>query len=157
VALGVVALGLFAALRRLLDVALILAPIALAASLTLAIAVAAGLTFNFANVIVVPLLIGLGVSSAVHLVVRSRRDRTAAVMRSSTPRAVLFSALTTIASFASLALSSHWGQASMGLLLLIAMSVNLLCFLVVLPALLSAVEARSGTTAPSALPSAGET
>jgi len=78
------------------------------------------------------------------------------VMRLSTQRAVLFSALTTIASFASLALSSHWGQASMGLLLLIAMSVNLLCFLVVLPALLSAVEARSGATAPSALPSAGE-
>ena len=152
VALGVIALGLIVVLRRLLDVALILGPILLAASLTFGVAVATGLTFNFANVIVVPLLIGLGVSSAVHLVVRARRDRTAVVMRSSTPRAVLFSALTTIASFASLALSSHWGQASMGLLLLIAMSANLLCFLVVLPALLSAVETRRDRKTPAAPP-----
>ncbi|MCW5771530.1 MAG: MMPL family transporter, partial [Rhodospirillaceae bacterium] len=144
VAVAVIALGLLAILRRPLDVVLILAPIGLAAALTFGVAVATGLSFNFANVIVVPLLIGLGVSSAVHLVIRARRDRTAAALRSSTPRAVLFSALTTIASFASLALSSHWGQASMGLLLLIAMTANLFCFLVVLPALLGSIERRHG-------------
>lgn len=152
VALGVIAIGLFATLRRPLEVALILAPILLASALTMAVAVIAGISFNFANVIVVPLLIGLGVSSAVHLVVRARRDRTDGAMRSSTPRAILFSALTTIASFASLALSSHWGQASMGLLLLIAMTANLLCFLIVLPALLATVEARKGAAAAAISP-----
>ena len=86
--------------------------------------------------------IGLGVSSGIHLVMRARRDTTIELLNTTTPRAVLFSAFTTIASFASLAISSHWGQASMGLLLLIAISVNLVCYLIVLPALLATVEQK---------------
>ena len=55
----------------------------------------------------------------------------------STPRAVLFSALTTIGSFGSIALSGHPGTASMGVLLTIAISLTLVCTLVLLPALLA--------------------
>ncbi len=137
-----ICLGLLILLRNISDLLLILAPLLLASALTTGIAVLAGLSFNFANVIVLPLLIGLGVSSGVHLVIRARRDSTIELLQTTTPRAVLFSAFATIVSFASLAASSHWGQASMGLLLLIAMSVNLVCYLVVLPALLAAVEQR---------------
>jgi hypothetical protein len=141
IAFALITLGLLILLRNITDVLLILAPLLLASAVTIGVAVAVGLAFNFANVIVLPLLIGLGVSSGIHLVVRARRD-SMALMRTTTPRAVLFSALTTIASFATLAISSHWGQASMGLLLLIAISVNLVCYLVALPALLAYVEQR---------------
>ncbi|MGH7003400.1 MAG: MMPL family transporter, partial [Alphaproteobacteria bacterium] len=142
IAFVLISLGLIVLLRSITDLLLILAPLLLATALTVGIARAVDLSFNFANVIVLPLLIGLGVSSGIHLVIRARRDTTIELLNTSTPRAVLFSAFTTIASFASLSISSHWGQASMGLLLLIAISVNLMCYLVVLPALLASVEQR---------------
>ncbi|MFO0988241.1 MAG: MMPL family transporter [Alphaproteobacteria bacterium] len=154
IAFVLITLGLLILLRSVTDVLLILAPLFLASAVTIGIAVVAGLAFNFANIIVLPLLIGLGVSSGIHLVVRARRD-TVELMSTTTPRAVLFSALTTIASFATLAISSHWGQASMGLLLLIAITVNLVCYLVALPALLAYVERlRSGRRARGAAPAA---
>jgi len=142
IAFVLICAGLLLLLRSVADLLLILAPLLLASAMTVGVARAVDLSFNFANVIVLPLLIGLGVSSGIHLVIRTRRDITIELLNTTTPRAVLFSAFTTIASFASLAISSHWGQASMGLLLLIAISVNLVCYLVVLPALLASVEQR---------------
>ncbi len=129
---------LLAVLRRLSEMVLVLAPLALAGVLTAAASVALGLSFNFANVIVLPLLLGLGVASGIHLVLRRRQERDgAAVLASSTPRAVLFSALTTVASFGSLALSGHRGMTSMGQLLTIALAFTLLATLVVLPSLMT--------------------
>jgi multidrug efflux pump subunit AcrB len=142
IAFVLICVGLLLLLRSVTDLLLILAPLLLATSVTTGIAVVSGISFNFANIIVLPLLIGLGVSSGIHLVIRARRDTTIELLNTTTPRAVLFSAFTTIVSFASLAISSHWGQASMGILLLIAMSVNLVCYLVALPALLAYVEQR---------------
>jgi predicted RND superfamily exporter protein len=101
--------------------------------------------FNFANVIVLPLLFGLGVAGGIHMVSRhrARRERHAmrGILRTSTPRAVVFSALTTIASFGALALSSHRGTASLGLLLTLAITLTTAVTLTVLPALLAT---RSG-------------
>lgn len=131
-------------LRRIRDVALVFAPLALAALLTVAVSVLSGLAFNFANVIVLPLLFGLGVASAIHLVLRERRGAGLdALFGTSTPRAVVFSALTTIGSFASIALSSHPGTASMGILLAVAIALTLVCTLVVLPALMALLN-RNG-------------
>ncbi|MDX1575780.1 MAG: MMPL family transporter, partial [Kiloniellales bacterium] len=123
-------------LRQAAAVALVLAPLLLAAVLTVAATVLFGLPFNFANVIVLPLLFGLGVASGLHIVLRARQAGSQRVLRTSTPRAVLFSALTTVGSFGALALSSHKGTASMGLLLTIAIGLTIVCTLVVLPALL---------------------
>ena len=93
--------------------------------------------FNFANVIVLPLLLGFGVDSGIHLVSRRRQRSDAdAVMESSTPRAVLLSALTTIASFGALSLSPHWGTASLGILLSIGMTLIIVSVIVVLPVLM---------------------
>ena len=132
-----VTIVLLVLLRRVSDTALVLAPLVLAALLTGATSVVLGLPFNFANVIVLPLLFGLGVASGVHLVMRRRRTEDAAeLLRTSTPRAVLYSALTTIASFGSLALSGHRGMTSMGQLLTIAIVYTLIGTLVVLPALM---------------------
>jgi len=125
-------------LGRVRDVLLVFAPLALAALMTVAAVAAFGLAFNFANVIVLPLLFGLGVASAIHLVMRAR-DRSGLddLFATNTPRAVMFSALTTIGSFASIALSAHPGTASMGILLTIAIALTLVCTLVVLPALMA--------------------
>ena len=131
-----ITLLLAAMLRQVAAVALVLAPLLLAAVLTVAATVLFALPFNFANVIVLPLLFGLGVASGLHIVLRARQAGPQRVLLTSTPRAVLFSALTTVGSFGALALSSHKGTASMGLLLTIAIGLTIVCTLVVLPALL---------------------
>jgi uncharacterized protein len=143
-ALALITVLLALVLRRLRDILLVLAPLALAVLLTGATAVLLGLSLNFANVIALPLLLGLGVSGAIHVVMRWREEKfSSAVAASSTPRAVLFSALTTIASFGSLALSQHRGLASMGLLLTIAILWSLVSTLVVLPSVLALLGRRA--------------
>ena len=144
IAFAAVCIVLLVVLRSVRDTVLVIFPLILAAIYTGAASVLLDLPFNFANVIVLPLLFGLGVASGIHLVIRARRvaDITA-LMRTSTPRAVLFSALTTIASFGSLALSGHRGMTSMGQLLTIAIVFTLLCALIVLPALLKWTEQRA--------------
>jgi len=138
IALGAIVLILAVLLRRVRDVVLVFAPLALAALLTVAASVLFDLPFNYANVIVLPLLFGLGVANGIHLVLRERSEvGLGAVMETSTPRAVTFSALTTIGSFGSMALSGHSGTSSMGLLLTIAIAFNLMCTLGVLPALMA--------------------
>jgi hypothetical protein len=130
-------LVLLATMQSIIDTLLVFLPIALAATLTFAATVLFDIPFNFANVIVLPLLIGLGVAGGVHLVARARAEGgSAAFMRTNTPRAVLLSALTTIGSFASLGISDHRGMASMGFLLTIAIAFTLICTLIVLPTVL---------------------
>lgn len=130
-------------LRRVRDVLLIFAPLLLAGILTVATTVALGLSFNFANVIVLPLLFGLGVASGIHLVMRERDEAGGVdVLETSTPRAIVFSSLTTIGSFGSLGVSGHPGTASMGVLLTVAIGMTLACTLGVLPALMEIFPAR---------------
>jgi predicted RND superfamily exporter protein len=130
-------------LRRVADVVLILIPLALAAALTSALSFAFGLSFNFANIIVLPLLLGLGIASAIHLVVRWRHsDGSLEMIASSTPRAVFFSAMTTIAAFGSLAVSGHLGMRSMGILLAIALASTLIATLIVLPSLMAVLGTK---------------
>ena len=131
---------LLVGLRGVIDALLVRAPLVLAALWAVASAVALGLPFNFANIIVLPLLLSLGVASGIHLVMRARSEAAGAKLTdTSTPRAVVFSALTTIGSFGTLALSAHRGTASMGALLTIAIFFTLLCTLIVLPALMAMV------------------
>jgi hypothetical protein len=84
------------------------------------------------------LLIGLGIDSAIHYVTRAREARTGTdVIRTWTPRAVLISGVTTMGSFGAFWLSAHRGMASMGELLAVAITITLLCTLVVLPQLIT--------------------
>ncbi len=128
----------FVVLRRLDDVLLALAPLLLAGALLAGYTVIFNSPFNFANVIVLPLLVGLGIDSAIHYVMRARAAGAGTdVIRSWTPRAVLISGVTTMGSFGSLWLSAHRGMASMGELLAVAITITLLCTLIVLPQLIS--------------------
>ena len=142
-AAALITLALIVVLRRGTDVALVLIPLALAGVMTLAATVILDLPFNFANVIVLPLLIGLGVDGGIHVMLRARETESTALLESSTPKAVFISAITTIGSFGTLAVSPHRGTASMGELLTVSVALTLVCMLVVLPALLKLVKSRS--------------
>jgi uncharacterized protein len=133
---------LFLALHRVLDVVLVLAPLILSALLTLLVTVLLRLPLNFANIIALPLLLGVGVSFNIYFVMNWRAGRHA-ILGSATARAIVFSALTTGTAFGSLALSAHPGTASMGTLLLISLACTLVASLVFIPALLSSVHART--------------
>lgn len=133
---GVVTLLLLLlALRSAADASRVMLPLLLAGAMTGAAAVVLGLGFNYANVIALPLLLGVGVDNGIHMVHRSRDGANRDLLDTSTARAVLYASLTTIFSFGNLALSSHPGTASMGRLLTIGMLAVLICTLVVLPAL----------------------
>ena len=134
-AVAAITIILLIALRRVSDVARVMAPLLLASLLTVLASVLLPLPLNFANIIALPLLLGVGVSFNVYFVMNWRAGRTAP-LASPTARAVLFSALTTATAFGSLALSHHPGTASMGYLLLLSLSCTLVVTLVFLPALL---------------------
>ena len=146
IAVGAIMVLLFLVLGRLGDMALVFVPLVLAATMTVASSAALGLPFNLANVIVLPLLFGLGVAGGIHLVTREREERrnrhAGGVLVTSTPRAVVFSALTTIGSFGSIALSSHPGTSSMGVLLTVSISLTLASTLIFLPALMVVIADR---------------
>jgi uncharacterized protein len=127
------------ALRRAREVLLVLAPLLLSALLTLLVAVLLPLRLNFANIIALPLLLGVGVSFNIYFVMNWREGR-GGLLASATARAIVFSAMTTGTAFGSLALSAHPGTASMGRLLLISLGCTLLASLVFIPALLSGLK-----------------
>ena len=126
---------LLAALRRPLDAALVLAPLLLSSALTVLAMRLGGLSLNYANIIALPLLLGVGVSFNIYFVMNWRAG-SAPRLASATTRAVIFSALTTGTAFGSLAVSAHPGTASMGTLLLISLGCTLAGSLVFVPALL---------------------
>jgi hopanoid biosynthesis associated RND transporter like protein HpnN len=141
---------LYGVLGTVRDTALVIAPVLLAAVLAVGTVVLLGMAINFANVIAVPLLLGLGVDSCIHIVSRAREQADVrSVLASSTSRAVLFSALTTVGSFGTLMLSHHRGTASIGELLAITIGLTLVCALVVLPALIEMLGGAA-RTAPEA-------
>ena len=131
-----IAILLLVVLRKLLDVALVLGMLMLAASITVVMAVLLPLPLNFANIIALPLLLGVGVSFNIYFVMNWRRGARR-FLGTATARAVLFSALTTATAFGSLALSAHPGTASMGRLLVLSLGATLASTWLVLPVVLS--------------------
>ncbi len=125
---------------------LILTPMALAFLLTAAASVWLAVPLNFANVIVVPLILGIGVHSGVIFIVRDWKDpkREDNLLKSSMARATLFSNLATMISTASLAFSPHQGIASIGILLSICLAFLILSTLLFLPSLIVLLKVRVG-------------
>lgn len=130
-----IALLLWIVLRKFVDVLLTLVPLILAGVLTLEICVLIGLPLNFANIIALPLLLGVGVAFKIYYIMAWRAGQTN-LLQSSLTRAVFWSALTTGTAFGSLWLSSHPGTSSMGELLALSL-VTTMCFAVLFqPALM---------------------
>jgi hopanoid biosynthesis associated RND transporter like protein HpnN len=126
-------------LRSVVDTIFVLIPLTLAGILTIAAMVVLGISFNFANVIALPLILGVGVDYSVYLVQRGHAAASSKVnlLQTSTARAVLYGALITMANFVNLMFTPHPGMVSMGALLTIGLGMTLVCALVLLPSLLA--------------------
>jgi hopanoid biosynthesis associated RND transporter like protein HpnN len=143
-AFGSIAILLFIVLRRISDVLLTLVPLLLAGLVTLEICVLIGLKLNFANVIALPLLLGLGVAFKIYFVMAWRAGVTE-LLQSSLTRAVFFSALSTATAFGSLWLSSHPGTSSMGKLLALSLVCTLAAAVLFQPALMGPPRVKAGS------------
>jgi hopanoid biosynthesis associated RND transporter like protein HpnN len=130
-------------LRRAVDVMLTMTPVLLSGLLTFATCAILDLPLNFANIIALPLLFGVGVAFNIYFVTAWRAGETA-LLSSSLMRAVVFSALTTATAFGALWLSHHPGTASMGRLLMISLGWELFVTILVRPALLARPPTRAG-------------
>lgn len=133
VAIVVLLLLMYRNVRKTL---LIIMPLLLAALLTGATNVLLDNPFNFANIIALPLLLGMGIDSSILIMHRhhSNSCEDENLLQSSTTRGIIFSSITTLCSFSSLAFTAHQGMASMGLVLAIGLTFTVMCSLIVLPA-----------------------
>jgi hopanoid biosynthesis associated RND transporter like protein HpnN len=130
-----IAILLWIVLRRFTDVLLTLIPLLLAGVVTLEICVLIGLKLNFANIIALPLLLGIGVAFKIYYIMAWRAGQTG-LLQSALTRAVIFSALTTATAFGSLWLSSHPGTSSMGKLLALSLACTLAAAVLFQPVLM---------------------
>jgi hopanoid biosynthesis associated RND transporter like protein HpnN len=134
-ALAVIGLLLWITLRRITDVLMTLVPLLVAGAVTMEICVLIGLPLNFANIVALPLMLGIGVAFKIYYVTAWRSGRTN-LLQTSLTRAIFFSALTTATAFGSLWLSSHPGTSSMGKLLTLSLLTTLAAVLLFQPALM---------------------
>jgi uncharacterized protein len=130
-----IAVMLWIALHRLRDVVLTLLPLIVAGAVTLELMVLIGESLNFANVIALPLLLGVGVAFKIYYVMAWRAGRTN-LLQSTLTRAVFYSALTTVTAFGSLWLSKQPGLSSMGKLMALALVCTLSAAVLFQPALM---------------------
>ncbi len=137
IALITIALLLFGIRRNLTDTLLVMTPLILAGLFTMASTVLTNTPINYANIIALPLLLGLGVDNGIHMVEKLHHSLSEEqnIYQSSTARAMFYGALTTASSFAGLAFSPHQGIASMGLIITIGIFWIMTCTFIVLPAL----------------------
>jgi hopanoid biosynthesis associated RND transporter like protein HpnN len=134
-AFAAISLILFAVLRRASDIFYTLFPLLMAGVVTLELCVLLDLKLNFANIIALPLLLGVGVAFKIYYVLAWRAGETS-LLASSLTRAVFFSAMTTASAFGSLWLSSHPGTSSMGKLLSLSLVTTLIAAVVFQPILM---------------------
>lgn len=93
--------------------------------------------FNPANIMTLPLVIGIGVTNGIHILNRFAEEHTPSILAKSTGKAVLVSGLTTIAGFGSLILAKHQGIKSLGIIMAIGVAGCMIAGLTFLPALLN--------------------
>jgi|TARA_B100002003_G_scaffold251667_1_gene296584 hopanoid biosynthesis associated RND transporter like protein HpnN len=138
IAIGCIMIVLVLTLRSFIDAILVFIPLAMTTMITFAATVIIDMPLNMANVVVVPLIFGLGVDNGIHVVERFHESTDIRdLAESSTPRAVFLSTLTTLGTFGALSFSTHQGIYSIGVLLTCALSSLMLLTLISLPALLS--------------------
>jgi uncharacterized protein len=140
-ALMSIAIILLIALRRMGDVLLTLVPLIVAGLVTLEICGLIGLQLNFANIIALPLLLGVGVAFKIYYIMAWRSGKTN-FLESTLTRAVIFSAMTTATAFGSLWLSNEPGISSMGKLLALSLACTLSAAVLFQPILMGPPRVR---------------
>jgi len=141
-ALAAIALLLWITLHRIADVLLTLVPLLVAVVVTLELCVALDLPLNFADIIALPLLLGVGVAFKIYYIMAWRSGKTALV-QSTLTRAVIFSAMTQATAFGSLWLSSDPGTSSMGKLMALSLLCTMAAAVLFQPALMGRPRVRA--------------
>lgn len=151
IALISIALLLLIIRRSVIDTLLVMTPLVLAGLFTMATTVFTGTPINFANIIALPLLMGLGVDNGIHMVEKLHHSlaEDQNIYQSSTARGMFYGALTTISSFVGLAFSPHEGISSMGLVITIGIFWIMTCTFFVLPALSKLVLKKAQENQPT--------
>jgi uncharacterized protein len=148
IALAAISLLLLVALRRLSDVLLTLIPLLIAGAVTLEICALTGMAINFANIIALPLLLGVGVAFKIYYIMAWRSGKTG-LLQSSLTRAVVFSAMTNAVAFGSMWSSDYPGMSSMGKMMALALLCTMAAAVLFQPVLMGRPR-RSEQAAPAA-------
>lgn len=138
-ALVAISLLLFALVRVKLDAMIILVSVLTGGVFTLGLMLLLNMPFNFANIIGLPLLLGIGVDSGIHIANRFRHEHGnggSNIFMTSASRGVFVSSMTTVCSVGNLAFSAHTGTATMGLLLTLGLIAMMVSTMLVLPSFL---------------------
>jgi uncharacterized protein len=137
-ALIAISLLLLFLIKKKLDALVILVSVLVGAVFTFGFMLIFNIPLNFANIIGLPLLLGIGVDSGIHIADRFRQEQNTDnnIFMTSSSRGVIVSSLTTICSIGNLAFSSHAGTASMGLLLTVGLASMMISTMMILPAFL---------------------
>ena len=141
--LGAIAILVFIHFRSLTCVVLSLLPVVIGTLWMVGLMGWRGIDFNPANIMTLPLVIGIGVTSGIHILNRFAEEQNPSIFAKSTGKAVLISALTTVAGFGSLVLAKHQGIRSLGFVMAVGTSTCMIAALTFLPALLNLLI-RSG-------------
>jgi hopanoid biosynthesis associated RND transporter like protein HpnN len=96
-----------------------------------------GIPINLANIMTLPLVIGIGVTNGIQILNRFAEERTPNILARSTGKAVLVSGLTAIAGFGSLIIAKDRGIHSLGCVMATGIAACMIAGLTLLPALLN--------------------
>jgi predicted RND superfamily exporter protein len=140
-----IAILVFVHFRKLSAVILSLLPVAFGTIWMVGIMGLANIPFNPANIMTLPLIIGIGVTNGIHILNRFAEEQHPSILARSTGKAVLVSGLTAIAGFGSLALAQHRGIRSLGLIMSIGITTCMVVGLTFVPALLNFLNKRGWT------------
>ena len=132
----VIAVMVFVDLRGGLATVLTLVPLVVGTIWMIGAMALLHIQFNPANILTLPLMVGIGVAYGVYIIQRYREDGEASFFGKSTGRAVMLSALTSVIAFGSLLTGAHRGICSLGLVMTIGVLACLVSTLTLLPALL---------------------
>jgi predicted RND superfamily exporter protein len=135
--LVVIACMVYLHFRSIVCVVLSLLPVAIGCAWSLGLMGVAGVAFNPANIMTLPLVIGIGVTNGIHILNRVAEEQKASILGKSTGKAVLVSGLTALTGFGSLMLGKHQGIQSLGLLMSLGIATCMIAGLTFLPALIS--------------------
>ncbi|MFM7803477.1 MAG: MMPL family transporter, partial [Verrucomicrobiota bacterium] len=132
--------------RSPVQVFLSLFPVAVGALWMVGFMGVAGIPFNPANIMTLPLVIGIGVTNGIHILNRFAEERTPALLGRSTGKAVIISGLTTIAGFGSLIIADHRGIRSLGWVMAVGTATCMVAAMTLLPAVLTLRSQRTART-----------
>ncbi|MEW6303456.1 MAG: MMPL family transporter [Verrucomicrobiota bacterium] len=143
--LGAIAILVFVHFRSFLCVILALLPVGVGTLWMVGFMALADVPFNPANIMTLPLVVGIGVTNGIHILNRFAEERTPSILAKSTGKAVIVSGLTTIAGFGSLVIAKHQGIQSLGFIMAVGTATCMTAGLTLLPAVLRMLT-RAGWT-----------